>query len=56
MSEENNTSITKPEGEEFTLDGDFAAIAAALSLPIEDVEFSLVESAEGRTLTGKAKS
>lgn len=50
------TSIFKPHGEEFTLEGDFASIAAELNLPIEDVEFTLEESADGKTLSGKSKA
>lgn len=50
------TSITKPHGEEFSLEGDFASIAAELNLPIEDVEFTIEDSAEGKTLSGKPKA
>ena len=49
-------TVFKPHGEEFTLDGDFAQIAAELNLPIEDVEFTIEESADGKTLSGKPKA
>ena len=50
------TSVFKPHGEEFKLDVDFAAVAAAVGLPIEQVEFTITESEEGNTLSGKAKA
>lgn len=51
-----STTVFKPHGEEFMLDTDFAGIAAELNLPIEDVEFTIEESAEGKTLIGKPKA
>lgn len=65
MSDETNTtesvpapagSVFKPHGEEFSLGTDFAAVAAALNLPIEDVAFKIEETAEGKTLSGTPKS
>lgn len=50
------TTVFKPHGEEFALDPDFTGIAAALNLPVEDVEFTIEESAEGKTLSGKPKA
>ena len=49
-------TVFKPHGEEFTLEGDFASIAADLNLPSEDVEFTIEDSAEGKTLSGKPKA
>lgn len=48
--------VFKSHGEEFSLDTDFAGIAAELNLPIEDVEFTIEESAEGKLLIGKPKA
>jgi len=52
--------IFKPHGEEFSYDVDFAAVAAALNLPIDQVEFSIIEdndgNIDGKSLVGTPKA
>ena len=54
---ENGKKVFKPHGEEFTLAGDFAAIAAALNLPTEAVTWSIEDDAidgiDGKSLVGR---
>ena len=50
------TSVTKPLNEEFFLDADFAPIAAGLGLEIDQVEFSIEQGENSKTLTGKPKA
>lgn len=50
-----NNSVTKPLGEEFFLDTDFAGIAEALALEIDLVTFSIEDTETDHTLTGVAK-
>lgn len=45
--------IFKPHGEEFSLDGDFTGIAAALGLELDAVDFSVVEDTDG-AIDGKS--
>lgn len=52
--------IFKPHGEEFSLDGDFSGIAAALGLELDAVDFSIIEDSsgniDGKSLVGVAKA
>lgn len=45
--------IFKPHGEEFSYDVDFAGVAAQLNLPIDQVEFTIIDDADGN-IDGKA--
>ena len=50
-------SVTKPKGEEFFLDVDFAHIVSSLNAnALEDVEWSLSEDGDNHTLTGALKA
>ena len=51
-----DASITKPIGEEFFLDSDFAEIAAGLGLEIDQVEFSIADTETEHSLSGVAKA
>lgn len=50
--------IFKPHGEEFTTDGDFAAIAAALNLTTDQITWTLeddqADGIDGKSLVGRA--
>ena len=50
--------IFKPHAEEFSVEGDFAAIAAALNLPADQITWSVVDDAvdgiDGHSLVGVA--
>lgn len=50
------TSVTASLNEEFSLEYDFAAIARGLGLPIEQVEFTVEQGENSKTLTGKPKA
>jgi hypothetical protein len=57
---ETGKKIFKPHGEEFSLDGDFAAVAAALSLSVDQVAWAVEDDAidgiDGKSLVGHPAS
>lgn len=55
---EDGKKIFKPHGEEFSLEGDFAAIAAALNLSHDQISWTIeddqADGIDGKSLVGRA--